>query len=110
MSSYFLVFTLIWLINVSAKNIDMDHAYRGMGDQNDVAVLVNELQDLVEPLEKSLALLDNVSHLKLKEKKYENHSLREMFLRDWSSPTILFKKRSEKWFQNGSKNQLTGGY
>ena len=83
MSAYFLcAFTLIWLVSVNAKNIDMAIAWPEMGDENDAAALVmDERKDPVRPLEETISLLDNVSDLRPVEKRNGNDYLREMLLR-----------------------------
>ena len=83
MSSYFLcAFTLIWLVNVNAKNIDMAIAWPEMGDKNNAdALVIDEPKDHVGPVEETFPLLDNVSDFRPVEKRNGNDYLREMMLR-----------------------------
>ena len=80
MSSYFLcAFTLIWLVNVNAKNIDMAIAWPEMGDKNNAdALVIDEPKDHVGPLEETFPLLDNVSDFRPVEKRNVKDYLREM--------------------------------
>ena len=86
MASYFVcAFTLILLINVNAKNIDMALTWPEMDDKNDAAALeIFELKDPAGPLEEILPQPDNVSDFRPVAKRnglQGNDYLREMLLR-----------------------------